>query len=163
MRRATLRPDCRIAGPQASRLPKPCLRPVRFTGPAASGDEVFTASPTMPANNRYIGGHLTHTVSNGLRATLIAPTQPGEHHIRYYSGRNGRSLAYRTVQITPHQVSIEAPASVPPGSQFAVTWSGPNAGGDFLFIAPAGMGVPQRVQAGELELLISRTPYGLHG
>ena len=76
--------------------------------------------------------------SSGSPSTLKAPDKPGDYELRYVLGQSKAILARTNVTLTPVSAKVEAPSSVAAGAKFNVTWEGPNYGGDYITIAPAG-------------------------
>jgi Ca-activated chloride channel family protein len=106
-----------------------------WSGPGLPGDRIFVAALNM-ANNSYVTQEgAVHKVESGPNATIIAPFEPGEYEIRYYSSNNAEPLARFPVLITKANVTIDAPRMVVAGTEFNFNWTGPNAKGDFLFVA----------------------------
>ena len=112
---------------------------VSWEGPNAKGDRLFVASPQMDHNKYYLGSERIHMVSEGATANLIAPVEEGDYEIRYYSAANGRTLAKLNISVAPHAVKIDAPRAIAAGTEFEYSWQGPDATGDFLFIAESDM------------------------
>ena len=111
---------------------------IPWSGPAATDDGLFVARPDMDAS-RYWMGDLYHDVEDGSPAELVAPAQPGDYEIRYYSQANGLPLVRKAFKVLPHAVVIDAPETVAAGAEFEFSWQGPAAEGDFLFVAPPDM------------------------
>lgn len=108
---------------------------ISWSGPGLPGDRIFI-SPLDMDNNRYFTHEgASHKVESGASASLIAPVKTGESEIRYYSSNNGSPLARFPIMITPAEVKIAAPRIVKAGTEFDVSWTGPAAKGDFLFVA----------------------------
>ena len=108
---------------------------VTWTGPAAPGDGLFVASLELDAD-RYWLGERYHDVNAGSPARLVAPAAAGLYEIRYYSRHNATPLGRQAIRVSAAAVSLEAPRVVAPGAELTVSWTGPNAPGDFLFVAP---------------------------
>jgi Ca-activated chloride channel homolog len=96
--------------------------------PADAGDEV------------YVDWSYTSSASGTLE--LRVPDEPGTLEVRYHlvlpeggSRVIGRSPAFVSRAAT---ASLEAPAEVGAGGQFAVDWSGPDNDRDYLTIVPEG-------------------------
>jgi len=115
-------------------VPAGSMIEISWSGPGLPGDRIFISTLDMD-NNRYFTYSASHKVESGASASLIAPVVTGEHEIRYYSGNNGSPLARFPIMITPAEVKIEAPRIVKAGTEFDVSWIGPGAKGDFLFVA----------------------------
>ena len=110
-----------------------------WKGPGAKGDLLFVAKPEMEASMYFSDSDLSHKVSAGPQANLIAPPKAGDYEIRYYSYANGHTLASSPIRVLPHAVSIDAPRTVAPGNEFEFSWEGPGARGDFLFLCEPKM------------------------
>jgi Ca-activated chloride channel family protein len=109
---------------------------VAWTGPAFEGDGVFIA-PTGEAENRYpLSRERFHDVKGGSPLRLVVPVAPGPYEIRYFSKRAGPVLARVPLTVLPPTVTLDAPRTAAPGSMLELTWEGPTAPGDMLFIAP---------------------------
>jgi hypothetical protein len=111
-----------------------------WEGPNLNGDRLFLAKPEMDASRYYTGSDVSHMATAGPSANLIAPVKAGDYEIRYYSSANGLPLVRYPIRVTPHAVKIDAPRTVAPGAVFEFSWEGPNANGDFLFVAEPEMG-----------------------
>jgi Ca-activated chloride channel family protein len=118
-------------------LPAGSYLKATWTGPNAPGDRIFIAAPTM-AHNRYSLSN-AHSTKNGANFGLTIPAEPGQYEIRYFSDENATVLIRFPLDVTEHEVTIEAPRTIPAGTPMEVTWSGPCAPGDILFIAEPNM------------------------
>jgi Ca-activated chloride channel homolog len=106
---------------------------VQWTGPDRDGDFVtVVAKGDVPtAYNSY-----AYTKA-GNPASLSLPAFAGDYEVRYVLGRPSRVLAAVPYTVTPANATVEAPAKVSAGAAFPITWTGPNAHGDWLtIIAP---------------------------
>lgn len=108
-----------------------------WTGPNAPGDRIFIAATSMD-HNRYSLSN-AHSTKNGNDFGLTAPAEPGEFEIRYFSDANATVLMRFPLQVTEHEVTMDAPRTIGPGTPMEFAWSGPCAPGDILFIASADM------------------------
>lgn len=108
-----------------------------WRGPNAPDDRIFIASPDM-AHNRYNLSNV-HQTKKGPPARLVAPAQPGDYEIRYFSYANGTVLSRAPLKVTAPEVTMDYPVSVPAGSYLRASWTGPNAPGDRIFIATTTM------------------------
>jgi Ca-activated chloride channel family protein len=103
---------------------------VQWTGPDRDGDYVTVvekgAVPT--AYNSY-----AYTKA-GNPAAITLPAFAGEYELRYVLGRPTRILAAVPYTVAAASAAIQAPAEVSAGSPFPITWTGPNAHGDWLTI-----------------------------
>ena len=77
-------------------------------------------------------------ISDGPTGTLVAPMTDGEFEIRFVSGLDSATMAASTITVTPLEITLEAPPEVAAGSDFDVTWTGPNGPGDYVTIVAAG-------------------------
>jgi Ca-activated chloride channel family protein len=75
-------------------------------------------------------------ITDGPTGTLVAPMAGGDFEIRYVSGLDSATMAASTITVTPLDITIEVPDAVAAGSDFEVTWTGPNGPGDYLTIVP---------------------------
>lgn len=110
----------------------------KWSGPGAKGDGIFVATPDM-SDNQFFRGSLYHSVEDGPEANLIAPLEPGEYEIRYFSRSNAEPIFRQPLTVLPPVVTIDAPRTITRGTEFEFSWQGPNAKGDFLFIAEPDM------------------------
>ncbi len=74
----------------------------------------------------------------GPTGTLVAPMAGGDFEIRFISGLDTATMAASSIVVTPLDITIEAPQEVAAGSEFEVTWTGPDGPGDYLTIVAAG-------------------------
>jgi hypothetical protein len=116
-------------------VPAGSLIPVSWSGPGLPGDRIFVSTVDMDDNRYFTHEGGSHKVESGVSTSIIAPVETGEHEIRYYSGNNGSPLARFPIMITQAEVKIEAPRIAKAGTEFDVSWTGPGAKGDFLFVA----------------------------
>jgi len=107
---------------------------VTWTGPNANGDYVtiVLAGATKWTNESYFN------TSAGSTGSLTAPSAAGTYEIWYVSGVDSAILARRDIQVTPFTGSLVAPDSVAGGTEFEVSWVGPNGPGDYVTIVKAG-------------------------
>jgi Ca-activated chloride channel family protein len=107
---------------------------VAWTGPASPGDYVTielvgTAEWT---DESYFYAY-THTPTGKLTAPLPA----GNYELWYVAG-DGTVMLREPITVDPLQASISGPASAVHGATFSVSWTGPNATGDFITIVAVG-------------------------
>ncbi|HUP14596.1 MAG TPA: hypothetical protein VM848_00860, partial [Acidimicrobiia bacterium] len=100
----------------------------------APGDYI-TIVPAASSEGTY---ESYFNISDGPTGTLVAPMADGEFEIRFVSGLDSATLAASTITVTPLAITLEAPPEVAAGSDFDVTWTGPNGPGDYVTIVPAG-------------------------
>ena len=107
---------------------------VDWTGPNTQGDYI-TIVPAGAGEQEYMAYSYT---SSGSPSTLRAPDKPGDYELRYVLSQSKAILARTNITLTPVSAKVETPLSVAAGAKFNVTWEGPNYGGDYITIAPAG-------------------------
>jgi Ca-activated chloride channel family protein len=114
---------------------------VGWTGPGERYDEVQVFDPAGNAgrgkvldNQRVLGA----PGADRREVSVVAPAKPGDYQLRYYNGDNSAVLATRPLRVVAAEVRLDAPASVPMGSSFPVTWTGPGERYDEVQIFDAG-------------------------
>lgn len=105
---------------------------INWTGPNNSGDYITIVAKEKP-DGQY--GNYS-VVSKGSPLTVLVPIESGEAELRYMTGQGAMVLGRRALRVVAASVSLEAPGEVPAGQAVAVTWSGPNHGGDYITIVP---------------------------
>lgn len=101
---------------------------VRWIGPGNSSDYVAWAE--AGAEEKIYRAYKYTTSGNPV--TLRAPDAPGSYELRYFLGGTDRLLARRPVAVGAVSAEIETPATVSAGSDFSVSWSGPDNAMDFI-------------------------------
>ena len=103
---------------------------VKWTGPATNGDYVslMASGAAKWTNEPYFN------TTVGSPGKLIAPTTAGSYELWYVQGSDDSILARRPVTVTPFVGSLDAAASVGSGTEFKVSWTGPDAPGDYITI-----------------------------
>lgn len=112
---------------------------VDFNGPRNKGDRIFIARTSMAKNRYTLGSAATNAVKGGSPTKLVAPAKPGNYEIRYFSTEKGGLLASARLSVTEASVLIETPRVVMRATDFSVRVKGPNAPGDFVFVAKGDM------------------------
>jgi Ca-activated chloride channel family protein len=107
---------------------------VSWEGPDNRGDFI-TVVEAGAAEGEY--GNYTRT-HEGNPLSVRAPDQAGDYELRYLTGQTRATLAAVPIAVTEASASLEAPPSVGAGSDFRVTWQGPDTRGDFVTIVEAG-------------------------
>ncbi|MEA2676979.1 MAG: Ca-activated chloride channel [Chloroflexota bacterium] len=106
---------------------------VAWTGPASPGDYV-TIEPvgaTEWTNESFFYLYATHI------GTLTAPLAAGSYELWYVAGDETVMLR-EPITVDLLQASVSGPASAVHGATFSVSWTGPNATGDYITIVDAG-------------------------
>ncbi len=103
---------------------------VSWTGPNNLGDFV-TIVPKGVADNTT--GNYRET-KLGATLQLTAPITPGPHELRYLTAVTRTIVGRAAIEVTPITATLEAPAEVPLGKPFTVTWTGPDNKGDYITI-----------------------------
>ncbi len=107
---------------------------VAWEGPDNPNDYITIVEAGAPE-----GSHLSYDYSRkGSPVKLRAPDAVGDYELRYVVGKSKRTLASRPVTLVAVAASVEAPAEVQAGSDFTVSWSGPNNPNDYISIAEVG-------------------------
>ena len=101
---------------------------------AAPGDYI-TIVPAASGEGTY---ESYFYMADGPTGMLVAPMTDGGFEIRYVSGLDAATMAASSIEVTPLEITLDAPAEVAAGSDFEVTWTGPNGPGDYITIVPAG-------------------------
>lgn len=107
---------------------------VTWVGPNGQGDYVTIVKLGATA---WAGESYANT-SAGNPAKLLAPVEAGAYELWYVAGTSDTIQARRPITITPAVVTLDAPGEVNRGTQFQVTWTGPNGPDDYVTIVPAG-------------------------
>jgi hypothetical protein len=76
--------------------------------------------------------------SKGSPVEMRVPDVAGEYEVRYLTAQTYATLATAKLTVTAVNASIKAPASAVAGSNFAVSWQGPNNERDYVTIVKKG-------------------------
>lgn len=120
---------------------------VTWRGRPGVGDEIRLARPGAPVEAALSRSELTR---DQRPVTLEAPVQTGTYEIRYVSVSDKEILLSRPVEVVAASVTIEAPASVPAGTEFEVTWTGPAGREDDIRLARAGSDGKEKLDRAEV-------------
>jgi Ca-activated chloride channel homolog len=108
-----------------------------WTGPGNTGDYI----DLVPRGNTETSGEINYAWARESvpLAKLRAPTTPGDYDVRYIVQLDGVRKIKATAPVTVSAVAatLTAPAKAEGGEPFTVTWTGPNATGDYIDIVPA--------------------------
>jgi hypothetical protein len=108
-----------------------------WTGPGIEGDLLFVARSDMDANQYFRGGR--SMAASGGNGRFVAPAEPGDYEIRYFSMANGAALFRRPLTVTDADVRWRVPAEIVAAAEFSFEFSGPGLADDRLFIATPEM------------------------
>lgn len=108
---------------------------VAWTGPNGDRDYVtiVAAGAAKWTNEPYF-----YTGSNASPGKLIAPPTPGSYELWYVQGVDSKVLARSPITVSTFVGTIDGPDSVQAGTQFEVTWTGPDGPRDYITIVKAG-------------------------
>lgn len=109
------------------------------TVPGGTVLEIFWEGPNAERDNIQVGpvgGSYTDFMytERGNPVSLTMPFNPGEYELRYHF-RDQETILTRTITVTQAPMALTAPGTVAAGTEFQVTWEGPNAPRDNIQIA----------------------------
>lgn len=130
-RLTTQEPSVHLTAPATVENGKPIS--ISWTGPGHPGDHVSIA-PRGAAATDYAFCLQVPGVSGSL--TADAPTAIGQYVISYLSPL-GNPLDLHPLEVFEVLATLDAPASVEPGDDLEIEWTGPDAPQDYLSIAEA--------------------------
>ncbi len=107
---------------------------VSWIGPNGPGDYVTIVAV---GTDRWTNESYFPT-SSGPSGTLTAPLTAGPHEVRYVSGQGEATVLAVPITVAPTSATLDAPAEVTAGTQFQVSWTGPNGPGDYITIVATG-------------------------
>jgi Ca-activated chloride channel family protein len=107
---------------------------VAWTGPRSPGDYV-TIEPV--GATEWVDESFFYASSISPTGRLTAPLSDGPHEL-WYVASDKTVMLREPITVTPLSVSVIGPASATHGASFTVSWTGPDARGDFITIVPAG-------------------------
>ncbi len=107
---------------------------VQWEGPDGDRD-YLTVVPAGAQAGQYSSYDYTR---NGSPVRLHAPVTAGTFEVRYQSDREPGVFASLDIEVTSPEVTLDAPDEVQAGSQFQVTWNGPDGDRDYVTIASPG-------------------------
>jgi Ca-activated chloride channel homolog len=107
---------------------------IAWTGPDDRQDYITVVEPGAPEGsyNAY------QRTSRGSPVSLQMPDALGAHELRYVHQQSGRTLASRTITLTPVSASLEAPEEALAGSTIEVHWDGPDNRQDYITVVEPG-------------------------
>jgi len=98
---------------------------ITWQGPGARYDEVQLLAPDGDKaidSTRVVNGDVENR-----RVSLVMPARPGPYILRYWNGDYREVLAERPIEVTPVEVTLDAPAQIGQALPVQVTWDGPGA------------------------------------
>jgi len=115
--------------------------PVTWTGPDYDGD--YLGIGLAGANGPDQWENFVYT-REGSPATLLVPGTEGDYLITYFAAQDRTPLAQVPITVKATSASITAPASAEAGAMIELSWTGPDAEGDYIGIGPAGASGPEQ-------------------
>ena len=108
---------------------------ITWDGPDNQNDYISVAAPDAKPQ-KY--AHYTYT-KRGNPSKLKMPLEPGQYQIRYIAqGNPQRILAMRVIDIAAANVVLDAPGTAVVGTEFDVSYIGPDNQNDFISVATIG-------------------------
>jgi Ca-activated chloride channel family protein len=106
---------------------------VTWTGPASPGDYVTIelVGATQYTDESFFYLHQNHV------GTLTAPLPAGNYEL-WYVAADKTVMLREPITVDPLQASVSGPATAVHGATFGVSWTGPDATGDYITIVAAG-------------------------
>ena len=136
------RPEASLLAPETIEIAQKF--DVTWEGPGEDRDtiELFDPAARNGEGVRIGARRLINGDFEARSVSLTAPVRPGTYELRYsWQGDRDKPLAVRPIEIVAAEVSLDAPANVPIGKDFSVTWDGPGATRDSIRIFdPAAKG-----------------------
>ena len=108
---------------------------IGWTGPDYGRDFIAIGPAGASGGDRW--QNYTRT-SEGTPLQLLVPPSPGTYEIRYFMDQDRLDIATATLNVTPAQATLTAPATAAPGSEIEIGWTGPDYSRDFIAIGRAG-------------------------
>ena len=106
---------------------------VAWTGPASPGD-FLTIEPI--GATAWFNESFSYLYTNHI-GTLTAPLESGAYEL-WYVAADKTVMLREPITVDPLVASLSGPASAVHGTNISVTWTGPDATGDFITIVPVG-------------------------
>lgn len=116
----------------ADTAPKGSTIPVTWSGPDGDRDYIAVAEP---GERSYI--NYTYT-EEGTPLDLRLPAQAGRYELRYFDQSRREVIATRAIDVTPVDVTLEAPETANVGDDITVAWTGPDYDRDYISVAEPG-------------------------
>ncbi len=109
---------------------------VNWQGP--DGQEDYISIDAEGAGDREHGNY--RYTKNGNPAVIRVTEEPGRYELRYHMGQSRRVIGRTSLVVLANTATVTGPANVAGGSEFEVTWSGPDNSGDYVTIVAMGAG-----------------------
>lgn len=106
--------------------------PVTWTGPNGNNDYIAIAEPGARSYVNYA------YTANGSPLDLMMPPEAGTYEIRYFDQTRREVIATKAIEVTPVDVTLDAPVMAIVGEDIAVTWAGPDYARDYISVAETG-------------------------
>ena len=107
---------------------------VDWTGPQNKNDYI-TITEVGAAEGKHLGYAYTR---HGSPAKIDTPDATGSFEIRYVVSQSKRTLASREIVLTEVEATLDAPETVPAGSEIKVVWTGPTNKNDYIAVVEPG-------------------------
>jgi len=114
---------------------------VTWTGPDYDGDYIGIGLAGATGPEQWENFVYTR---EGSPATLLVPGTEGDYVITYFTAQDRTPLAQVPITVKATSASITAPASAEAGAMIELSWTGPDAEGDYIGIGPAGATGPDQ-------------------
>ncbi|SDB06843.1 vWA domain-containing protein [Bauldia litoralis] len=126
-----------VAGPESADMGR--TFEVSWVGPGANRDAIELFDPEGNNGNGkvVVSQRVRNGDFDGRTVKLVAPNDPGDFQLRYWSGDGREVLATAPITVVATQVSISGPESVDMGRTFEVAWVGPGSNRDAIEIFDA--------------------------
>ncbi|MEL7462919.1 MAG: VWA domain-containing protein [Pseudomonadota bacterium] len=132
----------------------------------ADKDIVFISPKDDPDNRYPLDRRAFHDVQRTSSGRLVTPAEPGRYEVRYFRFASGGVLYRSDLLVTAAQVEIAGPETISAGEAVSLSVDGPQAPGDFVFIAPKSWRANQfpsstserAAASGEVRLRAPRSP-----
>ena len=109
---------------------------VGWQGPGAKYDdiEIFDPNALNGEGKKIRSVRVDRDNQGSGEVTLVAPVKPGDYQIRYWNGDNKTVMATSPIVVTEIIASLTFDSPVSAGSTLTITWDGPGAKYDEVYI-----------------------------
>ncbi|MEE9314892.1 MAG: VWA domain-containing protein [Rhizobiaceae bacterium] len=87
---------------------------------------------------RITSAYIVHDDPDNRTVTLVAPAKPGKYELYFYEYKTKKVIASQPIEITPIEISLDAPTEAKASHQIEVTWSAPGNKSDSVGIRRPG-------------------------